>query len=332
MDTNERRIMNTLRHHRGASTTRLAGRCFAIAAVLLVQAAAPAQRLAPLGQRRAHYLFNARQPVGEIGRAQLQRRPELHGFFQPVRIKVPRGALVAVAEGGAFATADLDVALVGLQVGEVYRLKVSQIPNRGLAAIYPTIELLDRMHPPPGKETRYPIPIEIAPEDLALALAGKYVTRVIYVEDPRDAIPARDLPEQRYFEVLPSEDPLVVAGELGRPVAILRMGTVAPGPAGPTSEFLFGSPPIVRHAAFPTVDYVPSEHQVRPPQQPSPAADAIDQPDPEEVEEVSESDRPTADATPPARPEEPAFDEDIFGEDIGDFPDVDDQTNPFQEQ
>ncbi len=205
-----------------------------------------------VAQRKAHYLFNARQPTGEIGRAQLLRRPELRNYFQPVRVTVPRGAAVAVAQAGIFDKPDTDAALVGLQVGQVYRLKVSDIPNRGRVIVYPTIELLDRMHQPGRKKTRYPIPIEIAAEDLALALAGKYVKRVVYVEDPRAALAARGLPEQRYFEVLPTEDPLVVASELGRPVAILRMGTVTPGAQGLTSEFLFGSPPIERYAEWPT--------------------------------------------------------------------------------
>ena len=205
-----------------------------------------------VAQRKAHYLFNARLPTGEIGRAQLLRRPELRNYFQPVRVIVPRGAAVAVA--GIFDKPDTDATLVGLQVGQVYRLEVSDIPNRGRVIVYPTIELLDRMHPPSRKETRYPIPIEITAEDLALALAGKYVKRVVYVEDPRAALAARDLPEQRYFEVLPTEDPLVVASELGRPVAILRMGTVTPGAQGLTSEFLFGSPPIERYTEWPSVE------------------------------------------------------------------------------
>ena len=209
--------------------------------------------------KTAHYLFNGRMPAGEIGRAQLARRPELQGFFQPVRIKVPKTSTVSFAEGNGFSTEYPDAALVSLQVGEVYRLQVSYIPNR-VGSVYPTIELLDRMHPPAGKETRYPIPIDIAQEDILLALKGHFVTRVIYVEDPRDAVPARDLPEQRYFDVIPAEDPLLVAGELGRPVAILRLGSVVPGSELKPS-FLFGSPPIVVHADAPPRTYVPSEYE-----------------------------------------------------------------------
>ena len=199
------------------------------------------------GQQATHNLFNSQMPTGEIGQHQLRRRPALRGFSQPVQVKLPESAEVSVAEGTGFSTPSSGLALFGLQVGEVYRLKVDRIPNR-TGTVYPSIELLDRMHPPRGKETRYPIPIEISLDDLRLALAGKFVTRVVYVEDPRDALPARELPDQRYFEVLPEEDPLIIAGELGRPVAILRLGSVAPGSSGMTSDFLFGSPPVVHHA------------------------------------------------------------------------------------
>jgi hypothetical protein len=78
-----------------------------------------------------------------------------------------------------------------------------------------------------------------------MALGGKYVTRVIYIEDPDRAIPiARTAKDESWFEVDPGDDPLVVADTLGRPVAILRLGGRTPGPEGPTAEFMYGSPPV----------------------------------------------------------------------------------------
>ena len=53
---------------------------------------------------------------------------------------------------------------------------------------------------------------------------------------------------------------MAVADELGRPVAILRMGARLPDhPEGPDMQFLFGCPPLVKH--------------VRPLQEPSPPAE-----------------------------------------------------------
>ncbi len=215
-----------------------------------------------VAQPPAHFRYNADLPPGEIGRKQLGIRPELHGCIQPVQIAVPEGAVISVAEDGGFHHNDQGRSLVGLQVGYVYRLRVTEIPNQGIDAAYPTIELIDRLHPPAGKEMRFPIPVEITAADIALALSGKYVTRVVYVEDPNLALPVRDLPEQRYLEALPQEDALVLAGQLGRPVAILRMGSLAPDTDGPDDVFLFGCPPLTRFPApLPDV-YEPSELNV----------------------------------------------------------------------
>ena len=78
--------------------------------------------------------------------------------------------------------------------------------------VFPTIEIIDRLYAPPDQQCRFAIPIEITEEDLKLALDGKFVTRVIYLEDPRQALPARENPQaQNWFEAAPGQDPLAVA-------------------------------------------------------------------------------------------------------------------------
>ena len=231
------------------ATNRSVGVCFLVALLLAVSFCS-STALAQY-QPRKHSFRNARLPVGEIGQLVLREQPQLQGVMQPVLLRGPKGATVSVAEGAGF-SGDIDAALVSMLVGQAYRLKVSNIPNH-YGDVYPTVELIGRLHPPPGKETRYPIPIQLTEEELAMAMRGKYVTRVIYVEDPRRALAVRDVPDdQRYFEVMSHEDPYRVASRLGRPVAILRMGSVAPSSTGLTSEFLFNSPPIQRHALVPT--------------------------------------------------------------------------------
>jgi hypothetical protein len=263
-------------------------------------------------------------PPGVIGGHQAQLRPELQGYFQPVHIVAPETALVAVAEGGTFGHDDLGSALVGLQVGEVYRLRISEIPHES-AAVYPTIELLDRLHPPPGKETRFPVPIEITQEELEMALSGRYVIRVIYVEDPQLALPARQVSEQRYIEVLPDEDPLQVAGEHGRPIAILRLGSRVPGPAGPDAVFLFGSPPLTRHVAPVAAEYEPSaatldDSAIVPQRQPArPEQETVPNPQPEEPRRPVEQRSPRADEPTPRM--------DVFPDTIDNAPE---DQNPFE--
>ncbi len=135
----------------------------------------------------------------------------------------------------------------GLLIGAVYRLRVTNIPLQEGFEVYPTVEVIDRTYPPRGKEFKFPIPVELTQEELEMALSGKFVTRVIYLEDPETAAPvARQGNEQAYFEVQRDENPLDVADSLGRPVAILRMGARVPSAEGPDQAFLYGSPPLIR--------------------------------------------------------------------------------------
>ena len=80
-----------------------------------------------------------------------------------------------------------------------------------------------------------------------MAAEGKFVTRVIYVEDPQLAIPiAEKTPsETRWIEVRAGGDPLVTADGLGRPIAILRMGGRVPEPNQTDAAFVYCAPPMM---------------------------------------------------------------------------------------
>lgn len=194
-----------------------------------------------------HYQHAGIMPPGAIGRAQLQRGGPLPGYFQPVEIQVPQGAEISTAESGEFSDPLAGSTKLGLLIGSVYRLRITNIPlNEGLE-VYPTIEVIDRLYPPMGQEFRFPIPIQLTQEELEMALDGKFVTRVIYLEEPHAALPERELPDQQsYFEAREGENPLEVADALGRPMAILRLGGRLPDAEGPDAAFLFGSPPLLK--------------------------------------------------------------------------------------
>ena len=220
--------------------------CWQIAMVGVVGCVATALSAAAYAQvAPTHNLLRANMPSGAIGRELVRHRRSLQGYVQPVKLIGPPGLRIASAAGGSFHELEAAPITLGFLVGEVYRLRVTSIPGYEDAEVFPTIELIDRLHPPLGKEVKYPIPIELTREELAMALDGRHVTRVIYLEPPETALPVRgDQVPQRYFEVSHDEDPLRVADELGRPVAILRMGSRVPGPMGPDATFLFGSPHV----------------------------------------------------------------------------------------
>lgn len=161
---------------------------------------------------------------GAIGTARLQHDGSLPGYFQPVEIKAPTGAEISLADQGQFDEPQPAPALVGMLIGPVYRLKVTNIPYHPGEEVFPTIEVVGRLYPPIGHALRFPLEVEITQEDIELAMRGSFVTRVIYLEEPREALPASQADEQIGFDARPGEDPLQLADTLGRPVAILRIG------------------------------------------------------------------------------------------------------------
>jgi hypothetical protein len=112
--------------------------------------------------------------------------------------------------------------------------------------IFPTIEIIDRTYPPAELALRFPIPIELTQDDLELAAQGMFVTRVVYVEDPNQALPVRRTNDetQPWLESRPGDDPLVVADGLGRPVAVVRIGGRVPMADGASGPFNYGAPPL----------------------------------------------------------------------------------------
>lgn len=198
-------------------------------------------------QPRLHYRFDGSSSLGAIGSWRLQRGGPLAGYFQPVELRAPEGAKIAMAINGSFAEPQLAPASVGLLIAPVYRFRVTNIPFEVGREVFPTVEIIDRTYPPPHIAWKFPIPIELTLEDLKIALSGKLVTRVIYVEDPNMALPVQtEYKEQPWFDVGPDANPLLAADTLGRPVAILRMGGRQPLDAlTPEESFLFGSPPLM---------------------------------------------------------------------------------------
>ncbi len=216
-------------------------------------------------------------PPGSVGSAQLLRGGPLPGHFQAVEVSGPEASQLALAVDGFFEPPQPAPLRAGLLVGNVYRLKVTHIPFREGQEVFPSIEIINRLYPPEGSETRFPIPIQLTREELELALRGQFVIRVIYLENPRTALPRReDLDHQRYFEVGPGQDPLEVADSLGRPMAILRIGSRVPELDQATGRFLFHCPPWTRFSQVlmgePTEVPIPSTSEPQTPAPTGPAA------------------------------------------------------------
>lgn len=214
-----------------------------------------------------HHLVNGHMPPGKITEAALRTHPEWSGHMQAVKLIAPVGATVSYWQGEAFVDAKAHEVVVGMQLGPVYRMKVSKIHRYPGVDLYPSVELISRLHPPAGQELNFPVPLLLTQKDLESAAQGKMVTRVIYLEDPETALPfAKPDNEMETTDISGYEDPLRVAEGLGRPMAIVRIGSRQPLP-NELQEFAFYGPGTQTYAQ-PTQP-APAVQPVRPAQPPA---------------------------------------------------------------
>jgi hypothetical protein len=134
-------------------------------------------------------------------------------------------------------------------VGFVYRLKIGALRDYPGVELYPTVELLDRLHPPKGREAEFPVPISFTEQEIRYAVEGRMITKVIYLEQPDRAAPVRNSLEARTRLAGPRDNPLKLADEEGRPIAILRLGGRVPDRHAPEPGFFGSGAPMT----FPTI-------------------------------------------------------------------------------
>ncbi|HEU5118287.1 MAG TPA: DUF11 domain-containing protein, partial [Isosphaeraceae bacterium] len=123
------------------------------------------------------------------------------------------------------------LATYGFKVGVSYQLRVSNMPGRENAVLYPVVEVLGHLHRPASVDpARYPLRIQFSEADFEdVVRGGRLVTQVVYLENPDDALPVH-LPKDEIpiVTLSPAEDPMKVALALGRPMALVRIGGRTP--------------------------------------------------------------------------------------------------------
>ncbi len=216
---------------------------------VLLSLATPAAAQRPAGTY--HLLDPLRTPPGLAGvwSAELSGQEagglapsEQTVWYQPVRFTLPSTGRVTFYPGSPDNAVTVDApAQVGLLVGRTYRIRLSDMPEFPGVELYPSIEMLDRLHPPPGYEQQFPIPVDFSADEIQLALKGHLVTRVVYLEQPQVALPAAATHLVR--TVPPSVNVLAEADRLGRPLLIIRLG--GRQPLSQTDRAFFGvCPPL----------------------------------------------------------------------------------------
>lgn len=190
-----------------------------------------------------YFPIDHRMAPGQAALLMMRAHPELCGCLQPVRVVLPQQGQVTFYDGGTRRPVAAEApAQASLSVGYVFRFKLSGMTDYPDVELYPTVELLDRLHPPSGKAEEFPIPIPITEDEIDAALKDRMVTKVIYLEQPDFASSEPDL-AQRVTEFPAAVNLLEAADRLGRPMAILRIGGRLPDPQNAND---FYGPGVVR--------------------------------------------------------------------------------------
>lgn len=227
----------------------MAWRVISLSCVLMLLGAACGPAVALAQQTRSvdgrHFPLNQYTPPGVAAEWAVNAGHATPGWFQPVRVALPTTGRVTFFD----VTPERPVAIeapaqAALLVGRMYRFCVSDLPEFPGGEFWPSIELIDRLHPPPGQIDRFPVTFELTEEELELAAAGRLVTKVIYLEQP-DRVPLANLGTgPRITDVEPSRNALAEADLLGRPVAIVRLGGRTPDLRAPDPQFFGPGGPV----------------------------------------------------------------------------------------
>ncbi|MCC6492505.1 MAG: hypothetical protein IT424_05740 [Pirellulales bacterium] len=111
--------------------------------------------------------------------------------------------------------------------GAIYRLKLTNIPDRPGVELYPTLEVAPVTPRTDAYLAHTPIPVQFTDEDLDQVLSGNFVTKVIYLPDPEFQDLALAGVETLVSTRLdPGVDPIAEADRRGSILAILRIGNL----------------------------------------------------------------------------------------------------------
>jgi hypothetical protein len=148
-----------------------------------------------------------------------------------VRFVKPQGMKIAWQSGEAdnsFTPPQLEApARYNFLQARIYRLKVTDIQGRAGLELYPSMEV----YPGNSKVDAYlahnPVPVEFTDEDFDQVQAGNYVTKVIYLPDPKfQELAIAGVETLVSTRLDPGVDPVLEANRRGSILAVVRMGNV----------------------------------------------------------------------------------------------------------
>ena len=133
--------------------------------------------------------------------------------------------------------------------GYVYRLKLADISGRPTLTLYPTIEVAPSTPATDAYLTHNQIPVQFTAEDLDQVEGGNFVTKVIYLPDPRyQELAVANVETLVSTRLEPGVDPVLEADKRGTILLIVRLGGInlemdAAGSPVPSDAPMPGSSP-----------------------------------------------------------------------------------------
>ncbi len=154
------------------------------------------------------------------------QRTEVY-FTGPLDMKVSWYAPTADGKG-AFSANSLDApGRYNFLQAAIYRLKLTNIPNRPELELYPTLEVVPANHKTSAFLAHSAVPVTFTDYDLDQVAAGNYVVKVIYLPDPQFQNLAATGPDELVSSQLePGVDPIAEACRRGSILLVVRLGNI----------------------------------------------------------------------------------------------------------
>jgi hypothetical protein len=109
--------------------------------------------------------------------------------------------------------------------GNIYRLKLSNIPGRQGKELYPTLEIAPTMARTQAFLAHNSVPVEFTDNDFDQVLSGNFITKVVYLPNPEfQGLPMSGVGTLVNTQLEPGVDPIVEASKRGAILAVVRMG------------------------------------------------------------------------------------------------------------
>jgi hypothetical protein len=168
-------------------------------------------------------------PMGAApGRRFVTTRSQVY-FLDPDGMQIGWQTAAGPTGERAYVPAQLTVpARYNFSQGYIYRLKLTNIPGRTGAALYPTIEVAPTTPATDAYLSHNAIPIQFTDEDFQQVLdGGNFVTKVIYLPDPRfQELAVSGVETLVSTRLEPGVDPILEADKRGTILLIVRLGAI----------------------------------------------------------------------------------------------------------